>query len=173
MEKIAGPVRIVITGPESSGKTTLSEELSKHFNAYMIREQSREFLESRDGIYEQDDLLEIARLQYEAMQTPVKDQHPLIISDTGLLVMKIWSLYKYQAVDPWIDEHLNDYGDFYFLCKPDLPWVEDPLRENPNDRHILFDMYHEELKKMKASYFIIERENRFEKAKQALEAFLS
>lgn len=172
MEKITGPLRVVVTGPESSGKTTLTQNLGLHFKAALVKEYARDFLQSTEGKYREEDLLQIAKSQYKLQELKSKTSSSLVISDTGLLVIKIWSQYKYGQVHPWIDQHLENYADLYLLCKPDLPWEEDPLRENPENRDDLFAMYHEELVKINTPFRVIQGADRFHQAKQAIEAFL-
>lgn len=146
-------MKIAITGPESSGKTTLTETLAKKYNTCSVPEFARNFLLERKGIYNQQDLDTIAISQvksWDAIQTN------FLICDTEMTVIKIWSEFKYKSCSETI---LNLYNqqkfDHYFLCFPDIPWEEDPLRENPNEREILFDIYFNELKKNNLPFTII------------------
>ncbi|GJM33786.1 MAG: nicotinamide-nucleotide adenylyltransferase [Saprospiraceae bacterium] len=139
-------MKIIITGPESAGKSWLTQSLASHFDAPCLLEYSREYLAQLNRPYREEDLLRMAQghLQREALMEA--DQQPLVFIDTGLLVIKIWGLYKYGRIDSWIDVQLRAQTEVhYLLCAPDLPWEDDPLRENPQDREVLFELYHQAL----------------------------
>lgn len=152
-------LKIVITGPESCGKTTLATQLATHFNAPLVSEFAREFLQNKDTPqYVQADLLKIAQQQCEnenaALSIP---NNTLIICDTDVLTLKIWSEEKYNSCDIWILNQLYDtFPTIYFLCSPEnIAWEEDDLRENPHDRTRLFYLYEENLKNYDKTYFIL------------------
>ena len=152
-------LKIIITGPESSGKTTLCKALSKHFNLPFSKEYAREYLEKLNRNYNQDDLLKIAKGQ-------LKSEQNTQLLDTDLITIKIWSEYKYGSCDNWILDQIEKQKTekrIYLLCKPDIPWEADPLRENPNDREELFEIYKKELEVLGHDYFIVDAENRLEK----------
>jgi len=146
-------MKIAITGPESSGKTTLTEKLAVKYNARSVPEFARNYLLDRNGIYNQHDLDTIAIGQVNSLEAI---QTNFLICDTEMTVIKIWSEFKYKSCSEII---LNLYKqqkfDHYFLCYPDIPWEEDPLRENPNDREMLFDIYLNELKKNNIPFTVI------------------
>ena len=150
--------KIIITGPESSGKTTLCNALSKHFNLPFSKEYAREYLEKLNSNYTQDDLLKIAKGQ---LQT----ENGLQLLDTDLITLKIWSEYKYGSCDNWILTQIEKQkieNRFYLICKPDLTWQPDKQRENPNDRDSLFEIYKQKLNDLGHKYFIVEGEDRTE-----------
>jgi len=152
-------LKIIITGPESSGKTTLCKALSKHFNLPFSKEYAREYLEKLNRNYNQDDLLKIAKGQ-------LKSEQNTQLLDTDLITIKIWSEYKYGSCDNWILDQIEKQKTekrIYLLCKPDIPWEADPLRENPNDREELFEIYKKEIESLEHDYFIVDAENRLEK----------
>jgi len=143
-------VKIVITGPESSGKTTLVEALSIRLEIESIPEFARSYLENLNNKYKYEDLLIIAKEQQKAIDNKVQNGNLLIV-DTDLLTIKIWSEYKFGKCDEWIIQTLNlKKPDLYLLCKPDIPWEADPLRENQNDREELYQIYQEEIRKLEA-----------------------
>ena len=151
-------LKIIVTGPENSGKTTLCKSLSKHFKIPFIEEYARGFLDELGRDYKQDDLLEIAKGQ-------LLSEHNAQILDTDLITIKIWSNYKYGNCNQWILEQIERQKTekrFYLLCKADIPWEGDPQRENPNDRVDLFTSYKLELDNLGHNYFIVEGENRIE-----------
>ena len=147
-------IRIAITGPESSGKTTLAEQLALQTNGTWIPEYAREFLEQLNRPYTQNDLDTIAKGQLEAWKNaPVST---IQFFDTDMTVMKVWSDFKFGNCSPFILEALNlQTFDHYFLCQPDIEWEEDPLREHPEQREELFELYLKELTKRNLPFTII------------------
>ncbi len=167
--------RIVITGPESSGKTWLSKALSTHYKTIWTPEFARSYLEEIKRPYEETDLLIMARKQLELQPKTLK-KPPHFFYDTGLLVLKIWSEFKYGRTHPWIDQELSaDHYDLFLLCRPDLPWQYDPLRENPEERDLLFKVYEDTLKSLQLPFEIItgEGENRLQNAIKVVDTFLA
>lgn len=147
-------IKVAITGPESSGKTTLSEQLADHFNVQWVPEFARQYLIKRGGFYTLEDLDIIAQGQFDAIKKRTKES--LVFYDTEMFVLKIWSEHKYSILSPLIEDLLNKQEvDLYLLCKPDLPWEEDPLRENPNDRDVLYDLYLDALKEKGVTFAIV------------------
>ncbi|MEN8248741.1 MAG: ATP-binding protein [Bacteroidota bacterium] len=143
MAKINGKtIKIVVTGPESTGKTTLSKALAEHLNTSLVPEFAREYLNKTDGKYEKEDLLEIAKGQIKIENEAASDTPELLICDTSLEVIRVWSEWKYKACDSFILEQAKlRVPDLFLLLKPDIPWKEDPLRENPTDREALYQYY--------------------------------
>jgi len=151
-------LKIIVTGPESSGKTILCKALSIHFKIPYSEEFARGFLDQLDGNYKKDDLLKIAKGQLNSEENTQ-------LLDTDLITIKIWSEYKYGNCNQWILEQIERQKTekrFYLLCKADIPWEGDPQRENPNDRVELFEIYRQELDNLGHNYFIVEGENRIE-----------
>ncbi len=146
--------RIAVTGPESSGKTSLAERLAQEFRLAFVPEYAREYLIQRDGKYDQSDLVQIAEGQVK-LWSEVKSARGFV-ADTEMLVMKIWSDFKYGETDPVILSLLQkQHFDHYFLCYPDIPWEEDPLREHPEQRLELFELYLKELQDRKLPFTIL------------------
>ena len=151
-------LKIIVTGPESSGKTTLCKALSTHFEIPFTEEYAREYLNNLESDYTQSHLLEIAKGQ-------LLSEHNAQILDTDLITIKIWSEYKYGNCNKWILEQIEKQKiekRFYLLCKPDIPWEAQPQRENPNDRVELFEIYKQELDNLGHNYFIVKGGNRIE-----------
>ena len=148
-------IRIALTGPESSGKTTFAELLANKLGCSYVPEYARTYLSNLNRDYQQEDLDDILKGQLKEWND--LSNEPIAIYDTEILVLKIWSEFKYGNCSKLIlDELSKQQIDFYLLCAPDIPYEEDELRENPNDRHILFDLYLENLKRMNVNYQIIE-----------------
>ena len=143
-------VRIAFTGPESSGKTTMSKWLSEHLSFDFVEEYAREYLSQKTD-YNREDLNKIAIEQFRRNQASGN-----LAIDTEMLVMKLWHEEKYKYCSDLILELLERQKlDFYFLCKPDIPWEVDPLRENPLDRDRLFVKYEETLIEQGFDYVVL------------------
>ncbi|MGB1104760.1 MAG: AAA family ATPase [Crocinitomicaceae bacterium] len=147
-------IRIAVTGPESSGKTSLCQALANHYKIAFIPEYARTYLEHTNGVYNQKDLDKIAQGQFESVITASGE---IIISDTDFVVMEIWSIYKYQNASEYITELVKkDLFDLHILCAPDIPWEPDPLREKPNDREELFERYKSALEGYQKEFIIVQ-----------------
>ncbi len=165
--------RIVLTGPESTGKTTLARALARHYGTSWTPEYARHYLNELDRPYRESDLPAIARGQLDWEEEYGKTANGLLFCDTALVVLKVWSMVKYGRTDPWILEQLRVRPyHFYLLCAPDLPWEADPLREHRDGREALFARYLRELEDLGASYAVVRGrgEERFRAALAALEA---
>lgn len=126
--------KFVITGPESSGKTTLAQDLARHFGTLWVPEYAREYLTRLDRPYTQNDLLIIARGQLALEDKLAQQADSYLFCDTSLEVIAIWSMVKYGVIDPLIDHWIAErHYTGYLLCQPDLPWEPDPLREAPDE----------------------------------------
>jgi len=149
--------KIVITGPESSGKSTLALELANSFKAAHTEEQARAYLTSLGEPYVFDDLLKIAEQQIQTEDKFNEEEYDLLFCDTDLITIKIWSLEKYSKISSKILEWINNRSyDLYLLCRPDIAWEADPLRENPFDRERLFEKHQDELIHYQKNFEIIE-----------------
>jgi hypothetical protein len=172
MEKETACMRkIIITGPESTGKSQLSLALANHFSAPMVPEIARTYLEEHGLDYSYADVESIAKLQQQAITNASRNAANWLFCDTDLLVIKIWMDYKYGEHPAWITDALEqEKPDFCLLCNIDLPWEEDPMREHPHERKILFDIYEASLKRLNYPYAVISGmgEDRLAQALQVL-----
>jgi len=165
-------IRIAITGPESSGKTTLCKSLSEHYKVAFIPEFARAYLEKTAGEYNQLDIDRIAEGQLESLSASIGE---INICDTDFSVLEIWSSYKYGNVSDSIQGLVaQDLFDLHILCSPDIPWEADSLRENPDNRDELFELYKVSLKKHNKNFIIVsgEHNNRVEKSLQSIDSIL-
>ena len=149
-------LKVALTGPESSGKSSLTQALAKHFKAPYLLEYSRTFLNDLARPYTEEDLVPIAEGQLAQEKALAKS---IYFCDTSLLVMRVWGLYKFGRSDERIKEMLLAHpADFYLLCRPDLAWAPDPLREHAalEDREALFKLYKQNLDEFQLPYGLVE-----------------
>ncbi len=151
--------KIVVTGPESSGKTMLSKGLAKHLNAKLIPEYARQYVENLSRPYTFEDLENIARHQIlEESQCDGKSEGKILIMDTWLIMTKVWFEVVYDRSPVWLSDSITSAKiDLFLVCSPDLPWIPDPVRENGGEmRKVLFDRYCHELENYGFPYEVIE-----------------
>jgi NadR type nicotinamide-nucleotide adenylyltransferase len=141
--------KIVVIGPESTGKSTLCAALAAHFHTEWVREYAREYLEKHGMEYRYETLTAIARGQLAledagaaAGNAGAAHGDGLLFIDTDLYVIKVWSEYVFGRCEAWVlDEIVRRKYDAYLLCNTDLPWAHDPLREYP-DAGVRERLYH-------------------------------
>ena len=178
--------KIVLTGPESSGKTTLAAALATALDTVYVPEFARIYLENLGRPYIRDDLSLIAAGQLELEQHYAPLARRYLVCDTDWTVIQVWDYYRFRfsgleytglGVEGWTQIGLGgipdfapvplpDSGVFYFLCAPDFPWQPDPLREHPEERHILFGLYERLLQNLDLPYVVLRgtEANRLEQA---------
>jgi NadR type nicotinamide-nucleotide adenylyltransferase len=166
--------KIAVVGPECTGKSWLCAQLAHHYQTQWVPEAARAYLEHLNRPYHYDDLTVIAKLQLKSESTYFHSEKTMrfLFCDTNLLVIKIWSDFKYGKTDPWIIKALHQqHYDWHILTDIDLPWEEDPLREHPNLRKELFNLYVKELNALGVNYTIVNGigDNRLRNAIKAVE----
>ncbi|MFC6998353.1 AAA family ATPase [Rufibacter roseus] len=165
-------LKIAITGPESTGKSTLAAQLAQHYGAPWVPEYAREYLGKLGRPYEAQDLETIARGQLASWEEAMQRAPSLLFLDTELLVMKVWSEHAYGVCAPYILEQLARQNvDLYLLLNVDLPWQPDPQREHPHLRDYFYNLYRKELEQMQVPFVEISgtQETRFLNAIEAVE----
>lgn len=168
------PFHIVITGPESSGKTSIWNWLKESNDGHFIPEIARQYLEENGLDYKRQDLKKIAFQQFQKQLEGLNSKSSMIISDTCLLTITIWEEEKYGSIDNFIQEWLHlQKVDYYILMYPDIPWVDDPQRESEGDRKRLFTIYEEKIKNLSVPYSVIKggEMNRKEEVIRILKSF--
>lgn len=146
-------MRIGILGPESTGKTTLSEVLAREKGFTLVPEYARAWVESHPEGYTYEDVETIAKHQAEEYEANAD-----AVFDTEMIITKVWFLVKYGHCPQWVEEFVKTKKmDEYLLCYPDIPWVEDVARENGSQqmREHLFEIYKNELEAIGAHYTIV------------------
>ena len=181
--------KIVLVGPESTGKSTLSEKLANHYNTTWVKEYAREYLLKNGTNYSFENLLDVAKGQLSGEMDGIallKESHqkaalngtplPLII-DTDMYVMKVWCEFVFDKIHPWILNQIIDRKyDLYLLCNVDAPWVRDELREYPDliIREKLYHHYKDIMINQSVPWVDISGnyEERFQKAVSAIDQLL-
>ncbi len=164
-------ITVAIVGPESTGKSTLARSLAAYYGTEWVPEYAREYLNQLERPYNQADLNQIAKGQLLAeKKARLKANNELLILDTDLQVIKIWSEFKYGKCDPWILQQLDlNQPSIYILTYFDIPYEEDPLRETPEKRPELFDLYEKALKESDSPYVVVQG-NQSQRLEQAIQA---
>lgn len=166
--------RIAITGPESTGKSTLCEQLAQYYHTVWNPEFARTYLNQINRPYEQNDLLLIAQGQIESEQLTLLKASNFLFCDTEPINIKIWSEHRFLNCHNWIINAIETFPyDLYLLCNIDLPWQYDPLREHPHMRQYFFDLFLKELEARHLPYTIISgtSEERANNAIKAIDCF--
>jgi NadR type nicotinamide-nucleotide adenylyltransferase len=115
--------RILILGPESTGKSTLASDLAVHFDEPWVPELAREYLSMLDREYEYPDLLQIAKGQVALEDELAQKAQKFLFCDTDLRVIQVWSEHKYGKVHEWVKRELDQrIYDMILLTDIDLPW---------------------------------------------------
>jgi len=141
-------IAIVVTGPESAGKSVLAGELSEHFEGIVVEEYARQYLVNAEGQYSFDDVERIAQEQVNEYVLAKKSagKNSLVFFDTFLIITKVWFEEVFFCCPVWLHKAIKDCKvDFALLCLPDLPWEADEVRENPHRREYLFNCYKRDL----------------------------
>lgn len=168
-------IKVVLFGPESTGKTTLSKKLARHYNTVWVREYAREYLQNKWNnerkTCENSDLIPIAFGQMRLENELAKKADKVLICDTDLLETKVYSEEFYGGfVDPKLEAaaRVNTY-DLYLLTYIDTPWEADDLRDRPEQRLEMFNAFENALKKYNRPYILL-KGNKTTRLETAIEA---
>jgi NadR type nicotinamide-nucleotide adenylyltransferase len=127
--------RIVLTGPECTGKSTLAARLAKELGAPLVEEMARIFAAAVQRELTEQDVEVIARRAIEAEDRVLRGHPPGIVLDTDLISTIVYGRHYYRFRSEWLEgEARARLGDLYLLCAPDVPWVADGIRDRPGDR---------------------------------------
>ncbi|MEO6303857.1 MAG: ATP-binding protein [Bacteroidia bacterium] len=156
MEK-SSVIKIAIIGAESTGKSELCEALAKHYNTHCVPEYAREYFNHSDLYnYTKEDLVIIAKKQIEKENDLIKKAHRFLFCDTTLITLKIWAELEFKQTPDFIEQNLFKIKyDHYLITANDMPWKEDPLRQNKFSREMIFEMNKAEVEKLKTPYHVI------------------
>ena len=174
-------VKVVLFGPESTGKTTLSTQLARHYNTVWTPEFAREYLQDKWNnerkTCEQEDLIPIAKGQMKLENKLAKKADKVLICDTDLLETKVYSEEYYGGfVDPKLDKAaIKNQYDLYLLTYIDTPWEADDLRDKPEERLEMFNAFENSLKKYNRPYILLKgnKETRLKNATRAIDKLIA
>lgn len=176
-QPVAGLVKIVCFGPESTGKTTLAKALAAHYNTLWVQEYMRTYFEKKwrgeKGISTVGDILPIAYGQIASENKKALMANKLLFCDTDLLQIKVYSqAYFDEFCPPELEKNaLKNRYDFYFLMAIDIAWEEDNLRDKPYEREVMFNRFKRELEQQNKPFMVLEGDftKRFEAAIAVIE----
>lgn len=168
--------KIAIVGPESTGKSTITQQLARHYKTLWVAEFARYYCAALTEPCTLQDEINMfhGQLALEESVLAMAEQD-IIFCDTTFVTVKIWSDAMLGRTPQIVLDALplRPY-DFYLLMDIDLPWQEDPLRDFPDQREHFMEVWKQELKALDADYVIVSGiESRFENAVKAVDAFLS
>lgn len=174
-------IKIVLFGPESTGKTTISRQLARHYNTVWAPEFARDYLQEKWNnerkTCEQHDLIKIAEGQIQLENELAKKADKVLICDTDLLETKVYSEKFYGGfVDEKLDEAaIKNTYDIYFLTYIDTPWEADDLRDKPAERLEMFKAFERALQENDRPYILLkgDKETRFKKAIKIIDKLLT
>jgi NadR type nicotinamide-nucleotide adenylyltransferase len=168
-------LKVAITGPESTGKSTLSEKLAQQYNTVWVPEYARAYIEQLDRPYTLQDIEVIAKGQLALEKHMEQDAGQILFVDTDLLVIKIWSEHAFGQCPDWVLQQLKrqDYN-LYLLMGVDLPWEPDPQREHPHLRQYFYEWYKRELEALQVPFVEIsgQHASRLEQAMRHVNSLL-
>jgi NadR type nicotinamide-nucleotide adenylyltransferase len=167
--------KIAVVGPESTGKSTMSEYLAKHYNTVWVPEFARGYCEKLTEPPTWQDEINMFYGQLALEKGILPNANKLLICDTTFITVKIWSDYTFgKSPQEVLDELPEHPYDLYLLLNIDLPWEEDPLRDFPHMREHFMEVWHKELQTLNASYVLISGTGpeRYDNAVAAIDGFL-
>jgi len=163
-------IKIIITGPESTGKSTLAKSLSNYLKEPFVPEFARYFIPTLTASYTASNLMDMARGQLFWHQLYKSNVNKVLLCDTGVEAIDIWFQYRFGAIDNQIRSlFTTDEDCFYLLCEPDIPWEEDPLRETPHQRPQIFDSFESLFNQFKKKYCIVKGQKEEDRLRSALD----
>jgi len=179
-QRKANVIKVVLFGPESTGKTSLSIKLAHHYNTVWVAEYAREYLQNKWNnqrkTCENSDLLPIAVGQMKLENKLAIKADKVLICDTDLLETMVYSEEYYGGtVDPLLEKAaLENSYDLYLLTYIDTPWEADDLRDRPEQRLEMFNAFENALKKHNRPYILLkgDKKTRLKTAVKAIDKLI-
>jgi nicotinamide riboside kinase len=169
--EISDIIKIAIYGPESTGKTTLASQLAAHFDTVWTPEFAREYLQKRFDdagvICAPEDIIPIAEGQTQSENDQLVKAKQYLFCDTCLMQTRVYSEIYYNAINPLLEKASRKHKyDLFFLTDIDVPWEADDLRDRPDDREAMFDMFRKALEENEKPFVVVSgtADERLEKA---------
>jgi NadR type nicotinamide-nucleotide adenylyltransferase len=180
MQSTAAPIRpikkVCVIGPECTGKSDLSQFLAGHYKTVCVEEYARAYINRLGRPYEQSDLTKIAHGQVRMEDEWLVDTNKVMICDTNVIVIKVWSEFKYNECDKEILKIIDERAyDLYLLTYIDVPWENDPQREHPDKREQFWTIFKKEVEQTNVPFVEINgvKEERRQKAIAAIDTLLA
>lgn len=150
-------IRVVLTGPECTGKSTLAVELAAHYNTLSVPEYARGYVSGLSQPYSYADVEHIAETQVRQKEEFSNRANKILFMDTYLIITKVWFDVVFHHCPEWIIRELSSNDiDLYLLCTTDIPWEPDAVRENGGERReYLMELYIKELQQWRCKYEIV------------------
>jgi nicotinamide riboside kinase len=152
--------KIAVIGPESTGKSALTQALALHYSSPFVDEYARDYVANLNRPYTFGDVCTIARYQIDAEELYSRNPDsgtPFVFFDTELIITKVWFEYCYGVVPDFVTNQLQKgFFDLYLICDIDLAWEPDPVREHGNDREFFADWYRREVEQLEKPYVIVQ-----------------
>lgn len=167
--------KVVLTGPESCGKTVLAEKLATHYNTTFVPEYGREYMVGNNLKLIAEDISRIAAGQLELEEKQARQANKILFCDTDLIVTQIWSEMYFKQCPEWIlDVNHQRHYDLHLLMDCDIPWVDDGTRSFKHLRKFHFERIKAELESRNLPYAVIsgDFETRFQIAKQIIDEYI-
>jgi HTH-type transcriptional regulator, transcriptional repressor of NAD biosynthesis genes len=167
--------KIVLFGPESTGKTTLAQQLAAHYHTVWVPEYSRTYQEVQGRPLGISDVVPIAQGQIRLEEEAFPQAHVILICDTDILETKVYSEVYNGACPQWLlDTIPQRLADLYLLTQVDLPWIPDGIRDRPDEREHMHTLFKQELLRLRLPFAEIwgSYQRRFIKAVEAIDLFM-
>jgi len=169
-------IKIAVVGPESTGKSTMSAYLAKHYNTVWVPEYAREYCEKLTAPPTWQDEINMFEGQLALEKEYLPKANKILICDTTFITVKIWSDQMFgQAPQQVLDALPHYHYNLYLLLNIDLPWQDDPLRDFPTMREHFMQVWHNELDAINANYVVISGtgQERYDSAVNTIDTFLA
>jgi HTH-type transcriptional repressor of NAD biosynthesis genes len=129
--------KVVILGTESTGKTTLANQLADYFQCTVVQEAGRDLIAHSDSV-EFDQLESVAVEHARRIEEATKGPHPLLIIDTDIHITLSYARFLFGSTLNLPDSvfHRNK-ADLYLYCTRDVPFVQDGTRLGEEQRNKL------------------------------------
>lgn len=178
-QQVSSCIKIVLFGPESTGKTTLAKQLAAHYKTAYVPEYARQYAAQKHAKGERltkADVLPIAIGQMQLENQTIQQTKNLLICDTNLLVTQVYAKVYYSYANPILKKYaIQNHYHIYFLTYIDTPWKPDGVRDKPNERDVIFQEFKNALVQHNKPYVLLKgnQEIRFQTAIRHIDKLLN